>query len=391
MRPFPGHGLQRPQTRTRSGRVKCGKCGLVLESWSARCPRCQAWIQLRAAPSPAEAAGSSRASEDEAAPRQPRTPNPEAEDGDATEGAENARKLKSQDAELRDRAPSTRSVPIAEVDVRAEHTRVRTGIDPLDDVLGGGAVVGSLILLAGDPGAGKSTLLTQMSAAVTQGDAVTLYVSGEETEQQIAVRSHRLDAARPGIRLVMEPSIEGALWHARDVQARSLIIDSVQAMTTDAVGGVPGSPPQVEACIQLLMRFAKSTKTTTFAISQMNKDGELKGPKGLEHAGDVTLRLGKMFPDIPEDPWRKLNAVKNRFGATDQTGLFRMTNKGLIPASRDELPEAGSSSDRGDRDEMAPIAQELLYLLIEQGIPLDAGLRDRIAGRLDASPRSRGT
>lgn len=279
--------------------------------------------------------------------------------------------------------PRSIPVPITEVDIDADHVRYVTDIEPLDRVLGGGPVIGSLILIGGEPGAGKSTLLMQMVAAVARHGIPALYASGEENARQIALRAHRVGAAHPGIRLVQESSLENILWHAERERVKVLIVDSVHAISSSRAGGGPGDPHQIKICSQILMQFAKTSDVTVVAIAHVNGDGDINGPKTLAHAGDVTLILKKLSED-PQDPRRELHANKNRFGATTEVGLFEMAADGMLPVEQFSTPQWSST---GGGDAMLPIAQELLYRYLELGGEIDAGLRDRISGRLDLSPR----
>jgi len=291
-----------------------------------------------------------------------------------------ARAADAAEAEPAERSPRSVPVPITEVDVSADHTRRRTEIEPLDRVLGGGLVIGSMILLSGEPGAGKSTLLMQMVAAVARQGVVALYASGEESDRQVAMRAHRVGAAHPGIRLVHECTLEDVLWHAEQTRAGLIVVDSIHAVTSDSIGGIPGDPHQIKACSSILMRFAKSTETTVVVIAHVNGDGEINGPKTLSHDGDVTLMLS-MLGDDPNDTRRELRATKNRHGSTAEVGMFEMAEDGLASLELGALPRGA------EPDAMQPIAQELLHRYLELGGVLDAGLRDRIGGRLDASPR----
>lgn len=278
--------------------------------------------------------------------------------------------------------PSSISVPITQVDVSERETRIVVGIDPLDLVLGGGLVVGSLVLIGGCPGAGKSTLLMQAVGAVARQGRRCLYATGEESLPQVAMRAHRVRAAHPEIRLARETDLDGILWHARQEQASIVVVDSLHTTTWSGVAGIPGSDYQIKAVASQLMAFAKGTGTTVVAISHVNGDGDINGPTATEHYVDATL----MLRGDPKDPAKQLVAIKNRFGSTLLEGWFQMTEGGMVPTEA----RSGQDAEGGlDMDEIIPITQELLYRVLELGGEVDDGLRDRIGGRLDTSPRQR--
>ena len=367
-----------PSAARSTSRYTCGACGRSSETWSARCASCGEYLQRRPGSAPARPTGA---------------PDRTAVQESPTEGADARGRASGRVVALRqpddadpaaldpaERSPRSVPVPITEVDVSFEHTRRRTEIEPLDRVLGGGLVIGSMILLSGEPGAGKSTLLMQMVAAVARQGTVALYASGEESDRQVAMRAHRVGAAHPGIRLVHECTLEDILWHAEQTRAGLIVVDSIHAVTSDSIGGIPGDPHQIKACSGILMRFAKTTETTVVVIAHVNGDGEINGPKTLPHAGDVTLMLGKLSDD-PNDTRRELRAVKNRHGSTAEVGMFEMAGDGLLSL------EPGSLAQEREPDAMQPIAQELLHRYLELGGEMDAELRDRIGGRLDTIPR----
>lgn len=284
------------------------------------------------------------------------------------------------------RQPTSVPVSIVDVDVSEKKNRILTGMEPLDRVMGGGIVVGSMVILGGEPGIGKSTLLMQMVASACC-DGTRLYATGEESEAQVAMRAHRIRAAIPEIKIVRETSVEAILWHANNEGARIIVCDSIHTIHSEKSNGNPGSDHQVATCGQILMDFAKSTGITVILISHVNGDGDISGPKKFEHLGDVTL----MF-EMSElgDPWRVLRSIKNRFGSTMEHGMFQMAAEGLIPCGKDDEPSLdGNGGGDGDAaDALAPIAQELVYRYLELGGRIDGALRDRIDGRLDIVPRS---
>ncbi len=217
----------------------------------------------------------------------------------------------------------TRALPLSKVGYE-KFTRVKSGIEEFDTVLGGGIVPGSLVLLGGDPGIGKSTLLTQVAAhlAATQA-APTLYVSAEESCSQVKMRCERLGVNSDNLLLLNETcleDIENSLGESKFV-----VIDSVQAIYTESLSSAAGSVGQVRECAARLMRIAKSQNITFFIIGHVTKEGALAGPKVLEHIMDTVL----YFEGQPEDNFKLLRAVKNRFGSAQEVGVFEMTDKGV--------------------------------------------------------------
>ena len=200
--------------------------------------------------------------------------------------------------------------------------RVQSGIEEFDTVLGGGIVRGSLVLLGGDPGIGKSTLLTQVSAHLAKTCKV-LYVSAEESCSQVKMRCERLGLHSDDLYLLNETCLEDIETELVDNQF--VIIDSVQAIYTETLSSSAGSVGQVRECASKLMRIAKSRNITFFIIGHVTKEGSLAGPKVLEHIMDTVL----YFEGQPEDNFRLLRAVKNRFGSAQEVGVFEMTDEGI--------------------------------------------------------------
>ncbi len=231
-------------------------------------------------------------------------------------------------------------------DVEHEHeARVSTGVGELDRVLGGGLVPGSVTLIGGDPGIGKSTLLTQTLAALSQR-LPTLYVSGEESRRQVGLRAQRLDLAVDKLKLLTETGIERMIQVAQQEAPRVMAVDSIQTVYTDILQSAPGSVAQVRESAAQLVRFAKQTQTALFLVGHVTKDGTLAGPRVLEHMVDTVL----YFEGDPGSRYRIIRAIKNRFGAVNELGVFAMTDKGLrevsnpsaIFLSRHEKPVPGS-------------------------------------------------
>ena len=202
--------------------------------------------------------------------------------------------------------------------------RYKTEIGELDRVLGGGIVKGSLVLLSGDPGIGKSTILLQVCRALGEQMEI-LYVSGEESYSQIKLRADRLHVAGQGIRLLCETDIQSICEHIMSSKPGLVIIDSVQTMNHTDISSSPGSVTQVRECTNLLMRTAKSLSIPIIIVGHVNKDGNIAGPKVLEHIVDAVL----YFEGERNLSFRILRAVKNRYGSTNEIGVFEMTDEGL--------------------------------------------------------------
>jgi DNA repair protein RadA/Sms len=219
--------------------------------------------------------------------------------------------------------------PISIVDVTEvlAKDRASTKIGELDRVLGGGFVAGSLVLLGGDPGVGKSTLLVQALAglAATKGARTgVLYATGEESVAQTAMRARRVNAGHPALSIVAETDVERILAHAEKTKPAFLAVDSIQTIYTPILDSIPGSLAQVRECAARLMQFAKTTGVPTILVGHVTKDGGIAGPKTLEHLVDVVLQL-----EGDGGPYRILRAHKNRFGSTQEIGVFEMRGAGM--------------------------------------------------------------
>ena len=216
--------------------------------------------------------------------------------------------------------------PVALPDVELSETqRTPTGLDELDRVLGGGVVPGMVVLLGGEPGIGKSTLVLQWAAQV-QGSV--LYASGEESERQIKLRAQRLGTESPGIHLLAETDVREILAQAERMKPGLLLVDSIQTLFDPEFESSAGSVSQVRGCAQLLARWAKASGTPLVLVGHVTKDGNLAGPKVLEHLVDTVLS----FEGDRHHHHRLLRALKNRFGAAFELGVFAMTERGLVPA-----------------------------------------------------------
>ena len=354
------------------GSVQCRSCRAWLDRWRGRCPNCQEWTSGPARPS----TPSPRKRSTVNAPRLAvvRSEPPAPTDPEPDPAARNA--------------PTSVAVRLSDVEVGEEEDRIVTGIEPLDRVLGGGLVIGSLVILSGTPGAGKSSLLWQVLDAVARPEA-RLYAAGEESTRQVAMTARRIGASRPQIHLVHETQIESVLWHARELRAGIVVVDSIHTAQSEASKGQPGSDHQVKSCCNLLRQYAKATETTVVAVSHVNKDGDVSGAMALEHLGDATLMLslGIEGTDVGP-PWRELRAKKNRFGSTLEVGLLQMTDRGLVAAGESDAADLAelrkASQERKDREDgLIPVVHELLRRYVELGGEIDADLASRVAGKVD--------
>jgi DNA repair protein RadA/Sms len=212
-------------------------------------------------------------------------------------------------------------------DISMEHDdRVRTGIGELDRVLGGGVVRGSLVLIGGDPGVGKSTLVLQAARALAQAAPPVLYVTAEESAAQVKMRADRLGIATDGLLLWPENDLSVVQGHLDDVKPRALVIDSIQTVFLPDLESAPGSVAQVRECGARLMTLAKGLGIATFLVGHVTKEGALAGPRVLEHLVDTVL----YFEGERHHAYRVLRAVKNRFGSTNEIGVFEMAEGGLV-------------------------------------------------------------
>ena len=233
---------------------------------------------------------------------------------------------------------------LEEIQMRAD-SRTPTRISELDRVLGGGLVHGSVTLIGGDPGIGKSTLLTQTLAKLSD-ELPCLYVTGEESLQQVGLRAHRLGLTDKGLKLLSETCVENIITLASEEKPKVIVIDSIQTVYTESLQSAPGAVAQVRESAAQLVRFAKQTGTALFLVGHVTKEGTLAGPRVLEHMVDTVL----YFEGDPGERYRMIRAIKNRFGAVNELGIFAMTDEGLktvsnpsaIFLSRHEEPVAGS-------------------------------------------------
>lgn len=263
----------------------CSECGGKSPRWQGQCPHCKAWNTLVESLIEAETPLAKRFS---------------ALAGD-----------------------SGRLQTLAEIRPQ-ESPRVPTGIDEFDRVLGGGLVPGGVVLIGGDPGIGKSTLLLQALALLSVSQRA-LYVSGEESAEQVALRAQRLQLDARGLQLLPEINLERILGTLREVGPEVAVVDSIQTIYSETLGSAPGSVAQVRECAAQLTRFAKQSGTTLILVGHVTKDGALAGPRVLEHIVDTVL----YFEGDTHSSFRLVRAFKNRFGAVNELGVFAMTEKGL--------------------------------------------------------------
>ena len=262
----------------------CTECGGTVPRWAGQCPQCNAWNTL--VETVAESASS---------------------------GARRFQPL----------ASSTVVRKLSEIEA-ADVPRFSTGIDEFDRVLGGGLVPGGVVLIGGDPGIGKSTLLLQALANMSKVKSV-LYVSGEESGAQIALRAKRLAVDAKDLKLQAEIQLEKILGTLADLKPQVAVIDSIQTLYSDALASAPGSVAQVRECAAQLTRVAKMSGTTIILVGHVTKEGSLAGPRVLEHIVDCVL----YFEGDNHSSFRLVRAIKNRFGAVNELGVFAMTEKGL--------------------------------------------------------------
>jgi len=212
---------------------------------------------------------------------------------------------------------------LAKVEAQTE-AHAPTGIEEFDRVLGGGLVAGCVILLGGDPGIGKSTLLLQAMAAIGASRR-TLYVTGEESPEQVALRAHRLGLVNAPVELLAEVQLEAIVGAIRTRRPDVVVIDSIQTVYTEALESAPGSVAQVRECAAQLTRLAKQSAITVLLVGHVTKEGAIAGPRVLEHIVDTVL----YFEGDPHSSYRLVRAIKNRFGAANELGVFAMTERGL--------------------------------------------------------------
>ena len=239
---------------------------------------------------------------------------------------------------------SSKPCPISQVTVE-DLPRMTTGSQELDRVLGGGIIPGSMVLIVGDPGIGKSSLTVKVCANEAAMGKRVLYVTGEESVRQVRMRADRLEAVQDGLLVVSETNLENIEHHVEQMKPELLVVDSIQTVFRPDVQSAPGSVSQVRECAVEILRVAKTHGIAAFVVGHVTKDGTLAGPRVLEHIVDTVL----YFEGSSNSEYRLLRAVKNRFGSTNEIGIFEMRETGLIDvpdASRlflsERTEEAGS-------------------------------------------------
>ena len=328
----------------------CSDCGGTSPRWLGKCPHCNAWNTL--VESVAESGGSS----------------------------------KNRYSQQYQALATTADVAVLSDIDATDMARTPTGMDELDRVLGGGIVEGGVVLIGGDPGIGKSTLLLQALDALQRSGQPTLYVTGEESGAQVALRSRRLGLEGSRVQVLAEIQLEKILATLDKLQPAIAVIDSIQTVYSDQLTSAPGSVAQVRECAAHLTRIAKATGIAVVLVGHVTKEGALAGPRVLEHMVDTVL----YFEGDTHSSYRLVRAIKNRFGAVNEIGVFAMTEKGLkgvsnpsaIFLSQHTEPVPGSCvlvTLEGTR----PMLVEILAL-VDTGGPsprrLSVGLdRDRLA------------
>jgi len=311
---------------------QCNACGALTSKWAGQCADCGEWNSLTEA----------------------RT---------IVSGSGGKAKFAGYSGKVTEK---TQVTSMDEILLQAD-SRLSCGSSELDHVLGGGLVEGSVVLVGGDPGIGKSTLILQTLVALSR-KAKVLYVTGEESLQQVSMRANRLQLDASRLRLLAETQIESILSHCQKEQPNVMVVDSIQSVYTDAIQSAPGSVSQLREGAALLVQFAKQTNTALFLIGHVTKEGVIAGPRVLEHMVDCVL----YFEGEKDSRYRMLRAVKNRFGAVNELGIFAMTELGLkevsnpsaIFLSQHQTPVPGSIitvTREGNR----PILLELQVLVDE--------------------------
>jgi len=282
----------------------CQNCGHQSSKWLGKCPSCSEWNQFV---------------EEE---------------------------VRSVDSSLASEIPFNEApLPIEDI-VADEKERVSTGIMEMDRVLGGGIVNGSVTLVGGDPGIGKSTLLLQILQNLAAQNLQVLYVSGEESAKQIKLRGKRIGAASGNLLVLVEIALENIIRHIRDISPKAVVVDSIQTVYTSALGSAPGSVGQVRESSGKLILLSKKTGIPVFLIGHVTKDGSIAGPKVLEHMVDTVLYI----EGDSGHAYRIVRGIKNRFGPTNEVGIFEMRDSGLSEVSNPsaffltERPEGAAGS-----------------------------------------------
>ncbi len=305
----------------------CQNCGATFPKWYGRCPQCGEWdTVVEQAPLPRDSR------------REGRSAMPLVE--------------------------STPPMPLPEVTAEGLE-RMPVSMGELQRVLGGGIVPGMAVLVGGEPGIGKSTLLLQLAADVARGGAPVLYVTGEESAQQVSLRARRLGVQEPNLYILAEVHLETILHHIETMQPALVIVDSIQAVYSDALPAAAGNVSQVRECASRLVRLTKALHIPLFLVGHVTKEGVLAGPRVLEHMVDTVLYFeGERF-----HAYRILRAVKNRFGSTNEVGIFEMRDTGLVEVPNpseaflaERLPNAAGSAIAVTMEGTRPLLVEVQAL-----------------------------
>ena len=320
----------------------CTSCGHESGKWLGQCPGCGEWNSFA---------------------QQPAAPRKKKGGGAPHRGAQ--------------------AMPVTEA-AAVPAARITTGLEGLDRVLGGGLVPGSLVLLAGEPGIGKSTLLLQVAAALARDHGPVVYVTGEESAEQVALRARRIDGLHQGLLLLPETSCDAVIAQLEAIEPRLVVVDSVQTAVLDDIDAVAGSVSQVRQAAARFQHFAKTRGVPVVLVGHVTKEGSIAGPKLLEHLVDVVLSLeGEPGHDL-----RALRAGKNRFGTIAELALYSMTGKGLEPVQNasawlleDRRSDAAGSAVAVALEGTVPLLVEVQAL----AAPSVLGTPRRVAQGLDSS------
>ncbi len=303
----------------------CTECGHKQAKWTGRCPKCGAWNTMKEVVEAPPSASSSR---------------------QRTSG----------------QRPEPQPITAIQTDDLA---RIPVAIGEMARVLGGGVMPGGGVLISGDPGIGKSTLLMQMAGAVAESGRTVLYVSGEESAYQVKRRAERLGCVHPNLYLLADVDLHNILARIEAMQPGLIIVDSIQAVHLDDLSSSAGSVTQVRECASLLLRAAKAANTPLFLVGHVTKEGNIAGPRVLEHMVDTVLYLeGDRFHS-----YRLLRSVKNRFGSTNEVGVFEMRQQGLREVTNpseiflaERLPNASGSAIAAPIEGTRPLLVEVQAL-----------------------------
>ena len=310
----------------------CQKCGYQSAKWLGKCPDCDSWnslveeIQFKSVPLAGD--------------------------------------------------PGTNAAPVSFTEITGEtEMRVSCGIDEFDRVLGGGLVAGSLVLIGGNPGIGKSTLLLQAMDLLGKKGGKVLYVSGEESPQQIRLRGTRMGVDARSLFILAETSLEKIITHIHRLKPEVVVVDSIQTVFTSALESAPGSVSQVRESAGRLMMLAKGSGIPALLVGHVTKEGSIAGPRVLEHMVDTVL----YFEGDPGHPFRILRAVKNRFGSTNEIGVFEMKEGGLV--------EVKNPSELFLAERPLGVSGSLVVATIEGSRPLLVEMQALVTGSPLGTPR----